>query len=37
MGFELAFDGAHSVVNDPFVDGDEKCGMRWTFTPASVG
>jgi D-glycero-alpha-D-manno-heptose-7-phosphate kinase len=33
MGFELDSDGAHVLVNDPFVDGDEKCGMRWTFTP----
>lgn len=33
MGFELDFDGAHVVVNDPFIDGDEKCGMRWIFSP----
>ncbi len=36
MGFELDFDGAHVVVNDPFIDGDEKCGMRWTFSPATA-
>jgi D-glycero-alpha-D-manno-heptose-7-phosphate kinase len=36
MAFELDFDGAHVVVNDPFVDGDEKCGLRWTFTPVSA-
>jgi D-glycero-alpha-D-manno-heptose-7-phosphate kinase len=36
MGFELDFDGAHVVVNDPFIDGDEKCGMRWIFSPVSA-
>jgi len=35
MGFELDFDGAHVVVNDPFIDGDEKCGMYWIFNPAA--
>lgn len=33
MSFELDFQGAEVVVNDPFIDGDEKCGMRWTFVP----
>jgi D-glycero-alpha-D-manno-heptose-7-phosphate kinase len=36
MAFDLDFDGAHVLVNDPFVDGDEKCGMRWTFNPVSA-
>jgi D-glycero-alpha-D-manno-heptose-7-phosphate kinase len=35
MAFELDFDGAHVVVNDPFIDGDEKCGMRWIFSPVA--
>jgi len=35
MGFELDFDGAHVVVNDPFIDGDEKCGMYWIFNPSA--
>jgi D-glycero-alpha-D-manno-heptose-7-phosphate kinase len=35
MAFELDFEGAHVVVNDPFIDGDEKCGMRWVFSPVS--
>ena len=35
MAFAFDFDGAHVVVNDPFIDGDEKCGMRWTFSPVS--
>ena len=33
MAFELDSQGAEVVVNDPFVDGDEKCGARWTFIP----
>ena len=33
MDFELDTDGTHVVVNDPFIDGDEKCGMRWIFCP----
>jgi D-glycero-alpha-D-manno-heptose-7-phosphate kinase len=33
MAFELDSQGAEVVVNDPFVDGDEKCGVRWTFVP----
>lgn len=32
--FEFDFDGAHAVVNDPFIDGDEKCGIEWVFSPA---
>ncbi len=37
MAFDFDFEGAHIVVNDPFIDGDEKCGMRWTFAPAVAG
>ena len=33
MAFGLDFQGAKVVVNDPFIDRDEKCGMRWTFVP----
>jgi D-glycero-alpha-D-manno-heptose-7-phosphate kinase len=33
MGFEFDFQGAHVIVNDPFIDGDERCGPRWTFVP----
>ena len=36
MAFELDFDGAHIVANDPFVDGDERCGMRWTFSEVAT-
>jgi D-glycero-alpha-D-manno-heptose-7-phosphate kinase len=34
MGFEFDFHGAEVVANDPFIDGDENGGMRWTFAPA---
>jgi D-glycero-alpha-D-manno-heptose-7-phosphate kinase len=34
MAFGLDFQGAAVVTNDPFIDSDEKCGMRWTFAPA---
>ena len=37
MQFEFDFNGAQVVVNDPFVDGDEKGGTRWTFQPFSTG
>jgi D-glycero-alpha-D-manno-heptose-7-phosphate kinase len=31
MTFELDHKGAHVLVNDPFLDGDGRCGLRWTF------
>jgi D-glycero-alpha-D-manno-heptose-7-phosphate kinase len=34
MAFGLDFQGAAVVTNDPFIDGDENCGMHWTFAPA---
>jgi D-glycero-alpha-D-manno-heptose-7-phosphate kinase len=36
MQFEIDLQGAQVVVNDPFVDGDEKGGTRWTFQPLST-
>jgi D-glycero-alpha-D-manno-heptose-7-phosphate kinase len=36
MAFEFDLDGAQVIVNDPFVDGDERCGMRWVFSPISA-
>jgi D-glycero-alpha-D-manno-heptose-7-phosphate kinase len=36
MGFEFDLQGAQVVVNDPFIDGDERCGTRWTFAPVST-
>jgi D-glycero-alpha-D-manno-heptose-7-phosphate kinase len=34
MAFGLDFQGAAVVTNDPFIDGDEKCGTSWTFAPS---
>jgi len=35
MGFEFDFHGAEVVANDPFIDGDENGGTRWTFAPVA--
>lgn len=38
MAFALDTSGAQVIVNDPFIDGDERAGSRWIFTPvASAG
>jgi D-glycero-alpha-D-manno-heptose-7-phosphate kinase len=37
MSFGFDFHGAKVVANDPFIDGDGKCGLLWTFAPAFVG
>jgi len=34
MAFAFDTQGAQVIVNDPFVDGDQKGGARWTFVPA---
>jgi D-glycero-alpha-D-manno-heptose-7-phosphate kinase len=34
MTFGFDMQGAQVIVNDPFVDSDEKGGSRWTFIPA---
>jgi D-glycero-alpha-D-manno-heptose-7-phosphate kinase len=31
MTFAFDTQGAHTVVNDPFIDGDERGGSRWVF------
>jgi D-glycero-alpha-D-manno-heptose-7-phosphate kinase len=31
MGFEFDFQGAQVVTDDPFIDGDQNGGMRWTY------
>jgi D-glycero-alpha-D-manno-heptose-7-phosphate kinase len=36
MGFEFDTHGAKVVANDPFIDGDERCGTRWTFASFSA-
>lgn len=35
MGFEFDFQGTQVVADDPFIDGDENGGMRWTFVPSA--
>jgi D-glycero-alpha-D-manno-heptose-7-phosphate kinase len=36
MGFEFDFQGAQVVADDPFIDGDERGGTKWTFEPVSA-
>jgi D-glycero-alpha-D-manno-heptose-7-phosphate kinase len=33
MNFAFDMQGAHVLVNDPFIDGDERGGHRWVFIP----
>ena len=35
MAFGFDFQGAQVIVNDPFIDGDDRAGSRWTFVPFS--
>lgn len=35
MTFALDFQGAQVIVNDPFIDSDERAGSKWTFVPTS--
>jgi D-glycero-alpha-D-manno-heptose-7-phosphate kinase len=35
MAFGFDFQGAQLIVNDPFIDSDERAGSRWTFVPKS--
>jgi len=36
MAFAFDSQGAQVIVNDPFIDADERGGSRWTFVPASA-
>ncbi len=36
MTFAFDFQGAQLLVNDPFIDGDERTASRWTFVPNSA-
>jgi len=36
MAFTFDNSGAHVIVNDPFIDGDERTGAKWIFTPVSA-
>jgi D-glycero-alpha-D-manno-heptose-7-phosphate kinase len=33
MGFEFDLQGAQVIANDPFIDGDARCGIQWVFSP----
>ena len=33
MTFSFDFQGAHVLVNDPFIDNDSRTASRWTFVP----
>ena len=35
MHFEFDTQGAQLIVDDPFADGDENCGMRWIYSPVT--
>ena len=35
MAFAFDWQGAQVIVNDPFIDSDERAGARWTFVPTS--
>lgn len=36
MSFGFDLNGAQVIADDPFIDGDERCGTQWTFTPISA-
>lgn len=36
MTFEFDLNGAQVIVNDPFIDGDSRCGTQWVFTPLAT-
>jgi D-glycero-alpha-D-manno-heptose-7-phosphate kinase len=36
MAFTFDSQGAQVIVNDPFIDHDERAGTRWTFLPLSA-
>jgi D-glycero-alpha-D-manno-heptose-7-phosphate kinase len=35
MPFSFDWQGAQVLVNDPFIDGDERSGSMWTFVPVA--
>jgi D-glycero-alpha-D-manno-heptose-7-phosphate kinase len=36
MAFAFDNNGAQVIVNDPFIDGDERTGSHWIFTPVTA-
>lgn len=37
LEFDFDLEGARVLVNDPFLDGDSNCGLRWIMTPCEGG
>lgn len=37
MIFAFDMQGAQAIVNDPFIDGDERGGSRWVFVSTELG
>jgi D-glycero-alpha-D-manno-heptose-7-phosphate kinase len=37
MTFAFDMQGAHVIVNDPFIDGDERGGSKWVFVSTESG
>ncbi len=37
MSFGFDMQGAQAIVNDPFINRDERTGCRWTFVPHVTG
>lgn len=35
MAFAFDFNGAQVIVNDPFIDSDERAGLKWSFLPVA--
>jgi D-glycero-alpha-D-manno-heptose-7-phosphate kinase len=36
MAFDFDMQGAQVIVNDPFIDADQKGGSRWVFVPTAT-
>jgi D-glycero-alpha-D-manno-heptose-7-phosphate kinase len=36
MAFTFDMSGAQVIVDDPFIDSDERAGARWVFVPTSA-
>lgn len=37
MNFAFDMQGAQAIVNDPFIDGDERSGSKWVFVSTESG
>lgn len=36
MSFDFDMNGAQVIADDPFIDGDARCGTQWTFAPITT-